>query len=793
MFEDSSFAIHPNKLGKSMDSRYHDIGEILSFEQQGHVYIITCKNGFMKIVFYQNDIVRIVMNPLVEPSLKSSVAVIEQPKKISVKLQQLKDRIILTSTKLSLELFKTPCRLTIRDETGEVLLTEGSKGIGTKATSEVVCYKVMTEDDHFYGFGEKTGYLNKRGEKMVMWNTDVYAPHNPETDPLYQSIPFFMAVRNGSAYGIFFDNTFKTTFDFKTETDLYSFSANGGQLDYYVFSGPSPKDVVRQYTHLTGRMPLPPKWALGYHQSKYSYMSESEVRELIHNFIEKDIPVDAIYLDIHYMDEYRVFTFDQHSFPNPQQLIADLKSKGIHLIPIVDPGVKKDPSYNIYKDGILKNHFCKYLEGDIYIDEVWPGESAFPDFSKTETQKWWADNHTFYTDLGIEGIWNDMNEPAVFNNTKTMDLEVIHDNDGDIRTHAELHNLYGLLMGMSTYNGLVEQLQGKRPFLLTRAGYSGIQRYAAVWTGDNRSFWEHLEMSLPMCMNLGISGVAFCGPDVGGFAHDCNGQLLTRWIQVGAFTPFFRNHNALDTNSQEPWAFGAKYESIIRKYIQLRYRWLPHLYTLFSECSRTGIPVMRPLVLEYPGDKHVWNLSDQFMIGENVIIAPILRPDTFHRVVYLPDGEWINYWTDQVLIGDKHLLIEADLETLPIFIKKGAIIAQGASKQSTMVAETDMQIHIYPDENVASSYTLYDDDGTTFNYMYGQYFEKKITCMYSGDTLNISVENIISTYKPSWKQWKLIVHLANENTKLFINKKQIPNENIIFHHESHTIEVTVDQ
>ncbi|WP_102347550.1 glycoside hydrolase family 31 protein [Bacillus sp. Marseille-P3661] len=794
MLEDSSFAIHPSTNGNKKATSLYDIGSQLSFQENNNSFDIHCEAGFVKVIFYREDIVRIVMNPTENVSLKTSAAVIKGPEDVTIHVQDSECEIMLSSNKLVLKLNKSPFRITAMDIDGSTLVNETVKGMGHTSTNEVICFKEMLEQDHFYGFGEKTGFLNKRGEKMTMWNSDVFAPHNPETDSLYQSIPFFMTIRDGNAHGIFFDNTFKTTFDLKSDPNFYSFKAEGGQLDYYLFAGPTPKDVLEQYTTLTGRMPLPPKWALGYHQSKYSYQSESEVKAIAESFLTKEIPLDAIFLDIHYMDEYRVFTFDKNAFPNPRQLIAFLKESGIHVVPIVDPGVKKDPAYKIYREGILQNHFCKYIEGDLYFGEVWPGISAFPDFSNSETQQWWGKQHQFYTEQGIEGIWNDMNEPAVFNESKTMDFDVMHDNDGDPKTHREFHNIYGLLMGKATYEGLQTQLSGKRPFLLTRAGYAGIQRYAAVWTGDNRSFWEHLQLSLPMCMNLGLSGVAFCGPDVGGFAHDCTGELLTRWTQVGAFTPYFRNHNALDSVRQEPWAFGEKYEKIIKKYIQLRYKWLPHLYSLFAETSKTGIPVMRPLVLEYPNDQHVINLSDQFLIGDNVLVAPIMQPDTYYRVVYLPDGKWVNYWTDEVATGNNHILVHADLETLPVYIKRGSCILQGSVKQSTKTKETDLQLHVYPVSSGETTYTIYDDDGQSYDYQNGEFWEQKIHCQFHAEAIDITIQNVSAMYKPSYQQWKLIIHHTKNDMNITVNGVHISTEqeNVVLENELLIITLNID-
>ncbi|GMA57445.1 hypothetical protein GCM10025858_19480 [Alicyclobacillus sacchari] len=351
-----------------------------------------------------------------------------------------------------------------------------------------------------------------------MWNSDVYAPHVPEMETLYVSIPFVIRFDEGGASGLFLDNPGKTKFDFRTRFPAYEVSAATGGFDCYLIAGPTLKDVISAYTRLTGRMPMPPRWALGYHQSRYSYETQEEVLALARTFQDKDIPLDAIYLDIHYMDGYRVFTFDRNRFPCPQQMCDELRDMGVRVVTIVDPGVKQDPEYRVYRDGIANDVFCKSVEGDLFIGDVWPGASAFPDFTDDRVG-WWADQHDFYLQQGIRGIWNDMNEPAVFNETKTMDVGVLHRNNGHPRTHRELHNLYGMLMSKATYEGLAEKLGGERPFILTRAGYSGVQRYAAVWTGDNRSFWEHMAMAIPMVLNMGLSGIAFGGPDVGGFAH----------------------------------------------------------------------------------------------------------------------------------------------------------------------------------------------------------------------------------------------------------------------------------
>ncbi|WP_330948821.1 glycoside hydrolase family 31 protein [Virgibacillus sp. MG-45] len=779
MLEDTSFAIHPEKENGTRNQAFSDIGKLLTVGKKADYHLFHCEGGEVAIRFYRDDIVRIVMNPLSAPRMEVSKAVIAQPQKVAVKETEDVKEYKLETNRLRLHIQKAPFRILITDQNGSHLVAEAALGMGSKANGEVIAYKALQEKDHFYGFGEKTGHLDKRGEKYEMWNSDVYAPHNPETDPLYESIPYFMTLREGSAHGIFFDNTYRTFFDMGSHESYYSFKAEGGQLDYYVFAGPEPKTVLEQYTYLTGRMPLPPKWALGYHQSRYSYETEEEVRELADQFIARDIPLDVIHLDIHYMNGYRVFTFDQDRFPNPEKLITDLREMGIRVVPIVDPGVKKDAEYPIYQEGVNQDLFCKYIEGDIYFGEVWPGVSAFPDFTDEKARKWWGEKHAFYTKMGIEGIWNDMNEPAVFNETKTMDVNVMHRNDGDPTTHRELHNVYGFLMGQATYEGLKEQLEGKRPFLLTRAGYAGVQRYAAVWTGDNRSFWEHLQMALPMIMNLGISGVPFAGPDVGGFAHDTNAELLTRWTQVGAFTPYFRNHSAIGFRYQEPWQFGEKYEAIIKKYIRMRYEWMPQLYSLFYEASKTGLPVMRPLLMEFPRDEKTYNINDQFMLGDNVMIAPIMMPSVTDRAVYFPAGMWIDVETGATYEGNKTHLIHAALDKLPIFVKRGSAIMQTVWESNKEKAYKILMLHVFAGEDGDSyQFTYYDDDGETFAFENGDYLQLNIDIRSTAERITLSVEKS-GAYIPPYHEINLMLVGRKEGQHVIINGEKCKGNPVI--------------
>jgi len=754
---ETSLSIHPDRFQTASAREYRTPGNVLDTRRSEGGAIFACERGLLHIRFYDHDIVRVSFDPKNREMDARSHAVCLSPRATNVEREETETAMFLHTRTLTVRVDLSPVRVTFLDrKTGAVRLAEPENGMLFAASGEVACRKTAEPYDHFYGFGEKAGFLDKRGERLVMWNTDVYAPHNPETDPLYVSIPYFMTLRGGQAHGIFFDNTYRTVFDLKRDSEIW-FQADGGALNYYFLAGPGPKDVLRQYTDLTGRTPLPPKWALGYHQSRYSYETEHEVLELVETFRDKGIPLDAVYLDIHYMDGYRVFTVDRDRFPNFEGMVRTLREKGVRVVTIIDPGVKADPEYAVYVDGVRNRMFCCDVEGNVYHGPVWPGKSAFPDFTSGRVRKWWGDQHRMLTASGVAGIWNDMNEPSVFNESKTMDLETMHDNDGRPGTHRELHNVYGLYMARATYEGLLEQLEGNRPFVLTRSGYAGIQKYAAVWTGDNRSFWEHLQMMIPMCLNLGLSGVPFTGADVGGFAHDTQPDLLVRWTQAAAFTPFFRNHSEIKCARQEPWVFGPRCEELVREAIRLRYRWLPQLYLLMEEAASTGIPPMRPLMLEFPEDPVTYKLADQFMLGPNVIVAPILRPDTTHRAVYLPAGEWVDYWTGERWEGARHILVQVPMERIPVFVRAGSALLEENVRASTAEPADELILHLYVKEG-AFHYRIYDDDGETFNYSKGCYFEATGAVTLREGCLSVDERVLCSAWRPHWKRRRVVVH-----------------------------------
>ncbi|GGF93746.1 alpha-glucosidase [Paenibacillus albidus] len=749
---ESSEAIRPEKMGPLvMKETWNTPGGIVSWERSENIYICRGECGGMVIMFLSDEIVRMKVFRDKVPDLTTTAAILPEcciPHLFPV--EETENELIFTTSAIRLILEKSSFLIKVENMQGKVIMQQNLTSWNPRGASHAE-YD-MQPDSHFYGLGEKASFLDKRGERYTNWNTDVFAPHLPEIEALYESIPLLIHMHGELSYGLFLDNPGRSDFDMRSHGVAFTISCSTGAYDIYFINGPHIKDVVKRYTSLTGRIPLPPKWAIGYHQSRYSYMNQQEVLQLARTFREKRIPCDVIYLDIHYMDEYRVFTFDPVNFPSPDKMIRELGELGVRIVPIVDPGVKKDPNYEVYKEGVLDKHFCRRLEGDIFFGEVWPGISAFPDFSDSRTAEWWGDLHKYYTDLGIQGIWNDMNEPAVFNESKTMDLDVMHFNNGRPVTHEEYHNLYGMMMSKATYEGLAEHLQGERPFVLTRAGYAGIQRYAAVWTGDNRSFWEHMAMAMPMVLNMGLSGLAFAGPDIGGFAHHTSAQLLVRWTQMGVFFPYCRNHSSIGTLRQEPWSFGEEVEGILREFIGLRYRWMPHLYNLFREAEVSGLPVIRPLILEYPRDPHVTNLCDQYLLGENVLIAPVYRPDTDHRSVYLPEGRWIDYWDGEVHEGGRHILAVAPLRIMPMYVREGTFVAEGPLKQYAQEETGEMIIfHLYgaqAEEGFSASYSLYEDDGHSFSYRKGDYSEMRVHAEAEKGRLMLKWSYTMDGYKP---------------------------------------------
>ena len=646
---------------------------------------------------------------------------------------------VLETDALRVVVKQNPFQLEFFAPNGESLDADDPTFGTASAGSTIRTWKRLRDDERVYGFGEKTGRLNKRGRNLggysyVMWNSDTFA-YEASTDPIYASIPFYLVLRNGRAHGIFLDNTFRSTFDIgHTSAGTLSFGADGGELDYYFIDGPSPKEVVTRYTELTGRMPLPPLWTLGYHQCRYSYYPESQVRFIADNFRERRIPADAIWLDIHYQDGYRPFTWAPDKFPDPAGMLRDLRNRGFRVVTIIDPHPKKEPGSALYDSGVAGRHFVTNPDGSIYDAPVWPsqaernpGASVFPDFSRPATREWWGGLYRSLVEMGVAGIWNDMNEPAVFvEPTGTFPLTVRHDNEGQPTDHREIHNVYGQLMSRATYEGLRRLCPDERAFVLTRATFAGGQRYAAVWSGDNVSNWPALSDSIATLMGLGLSGFPFVGSDVGGFAGAASAELYTRWLQAAVFYPFMRSHTAFGTPPQDPWSYGPVHEAVNRRAIELRYELLPHLYNVMRESSVTGLPALRPMFLEFPHDSRTYDLETQFMLGDSLLVAPVVEEGARQRSVYLPKGAWFDYWTGQRYEGGHSVTIEVSLSSIPLFVRGGrAVLTQPVVQHTGEInAETELQVSLYPGPDAHAE--LYEDDGRSMAYQRGDCLLRRI-------------------------------------------------------------------
>ncbi|HEY9773863.1 MAG TPA: TIM-barrel domain-containing protein [Planktothrix sp.] len=589
----------------------------------------------------------------------------------------------------------------------------------------------LARDAVCMGLGERQSGLNLRSRRHTLFTTDDY-DHIETIDQMYQAIPFLIVRHQQQYYGIFLDSPGRQRWDLDTDlsgiANIELLSRRGWQL--YCLGPTTLPELVAAYTTLTGRAGLPPVWSIGHQQSRWSYPDQETAIRIALEFRQRKIPCDVIVLDIDYMDDYRVFTYSKERFPEFKEMIRDLGNNNFKVITIIDPGVKQDEKFFVFNDGEKHKYFCTTGDGKSFIDKVWPGLSAFPDFMREDVRLWWAAQHGFHTENGVAGIWNDMNEPSLFEHQRPLEdhayelppdedqLFMQHTPEGLVG-HFEVRNLYGMQMSRATHDGLLALRPGERPFVLTRSGYAGIQKYAAVWLGDNKSWWTHLAHSIPMLVNMGLSGVAFVGVDIGGFFADCTPELLVRWYEVGIFYPLFRNHCSMFSPSQEPWVFGEEIEDHCRNLIELRYRLLPHIQMLFNEHRRTGAPLIKPLCWHYPDDMIAAEIDDQFLFGEDILVAPILQRGKTMRSVYFPEGTWHSLDGAKTYDGARTHVISMPLGQVPAFVREGTILALADPMQSTAeLLDANITFKVYG-KNARGTY--YVDDGESLDYQEGAY------------------------------------------------------------------------
>ncbi len=730
-------------------------GNVKSINLKGNTLQIRTDNAFAQIIHYAPAVVQVRISRAELPEY-FSYALVQKPSGDFKVYDNKGDMALLTTDELQIEIHKHPFRLVFKTPSGDVISEEEPGFPVSWLGTEVTCYRNLFADEKFMGLGEKTGNLNKRGSSYKNWNSDVPA-YSEIQDPLYQSIPFFIGVHDRVTYGIFLDNPYLTKFNFGASTDeaFSSFSASNGELSYFFFARQGMSGLIGDYTWLTGRMPMPPLWSLGYQQCRWSYFPESEVMSLAQNFRERKIPCDVIYLDIHYMDAYKIFTWDKTRFPQPQAMINRLNDMGFHVATIIDPGIKVEKGYFAYEEGVANNLFAKYPDGSNYIGSVWPGRCHFPDFSMEATRKWWGKSLKELSVPGVEGYWNDMNEPSAWG--QSIPDIVLFDYEGKKATLSKVHNLYGLLMSRATYEGAKNLMAGRRPFVLTRAGFAGIQRYSAVWTGDNVASDEHMLLSARMTTGLGLSGVSFAGPDLGGFMGNPSKELYLRWLSLGVYTPFFRNHSAWDTKSKEPWTLGRDVEDLSREMIGHRYRLMPYIYSAFYESSLSGLPVARSLAINHPFDEKVYwqQYQNEYLFGDHLLVAPVSCNQNAAKI-YLPEGTWYRFTSDEKFAGNSEILADAPLHDLPVYVRAGSVIPMQSVVQFTdQKPDPTLEIHVYAGTK-GSTFAYYEDDGSTYDFEKGVFYKRNIT--YDPVDKSIRLSAAEGTFSSKFDSARLVLH-----------------------------------
>ena len=694
-------------------------------------------------------------------------------------------------------------RLIVTDAAGRVISADAAPvSVDGRAFT---LRKAMPQSEHYFGLGDKTGGLDRRGKSFVDWNTDAFG-FGVGDDPIYKSVPFFVAAGGpGGSYGLFLDNTWRTWFDFGHRAEnVLAMGGPDGPIDYYLVAGPTTAEVVRRFTDLTGHAPLVPKWALGYQQSRYSYMSADELRGIAARLRQERIPTDVLWLDIDFQDRNRPFTVNKTTFPDMKGLIGEMGQKGFKVVTITDLHVAAvaDQGYAPYDSGIKRDAFVHRADGQTYIAPVWPGPSVFPDFTDATVRDWWGGLFKQEVAEGVAGAWNDMNEPAVFETpTKTMPLDNLHKIASDdfaprIAMHAEIHNVYGTQNTRATYDGLRRLRPDERAFVMTRALYAGGQRYAVTWTGDNSATWDHLKLSIQQIINLGLSGQSYGAADVSGFAGGPSADLLTRWFEVGAFYPVFRDHSAKGTPHVEPWVDGPEHLAIRRRFVEERYRLMPYLYGLAEQNARTGDPILRPVFYDYPAALNApCDQSWAFTLGKAMLVAPPPNPGSPQTYdVCLPAGGWYDYWTGKRVVapapaaagpiqsatqatgqarqsGDT-VQVTPRLDYLPVFVRAGTILPREAVVQST--AETPagpLRLDVYPGNDCAGD--VYADDGHSMAFQHGGFLRQHVRCTVTPTGLRIDFDARTGRYPAWWKQIAITVHGWQGNATVAAGRRKL--------------------
>lgn len=775
--------------------RYDDIFEIINPNELKNVenisnqhFIFHAQNSCkLSIAFLTENTVRIryAHDGFFESGFSYAISSDFEIQNLDIQVIEEEEFYILKNKNLTLQVHKSNLNVSFFDENHNLIAEYAApfEAYRTmmKGTQRISIGFKIKADEAFYGLGDKSWNLDLRGNRFENWCTDAFG-FGKNSDPLYRAIPFYVSQNERYTYSVFLDNSYRSHFDFgKKNKDVVEISADGGEMNFYFTRGKNVIHLAEQYVQLTGKAALPPMWALGYHQCRWSYFPEARVKEVAADFRAKQIPCDAIYLDIDYMDKYRCFTVNKKYFPDLQGLVNDLKADNFETVVMIDPGIFVDDDYHVYQQGLEKGAFCRRFSGELMVGPVWPTACVFPDYTKPEVRAWWGDLYRdFYENVGISGFWNDMNEPAIFNVKRmTFPYEVQHDFEGQRADHKRIHNVYGMQMSRATQEGLQKIKPQKRPFLLTRATYSGGQRYAAVWTGDNFATWEHLRLANIQAQRLSISGFSFCGSDIGGFADMPDGELIVRWLQLAVFHPLMRVHSmgnhadgaamvdetlvqmadTIDRRDQEPWSFGDAFTPYAKAAIELRYQLLPYLYTAFHDYTKKGTPIIKSAAFVAANMK---GIEREFLFGEQIWVSPLEKKGIKKQIIPLPDGEWFNFYDHKKQV--KKATVKTDISTIPFFVKAGTVLPLAPIRQHTKEKITSMELRIYVSENIKTTTSfLYEDAGEGF----GDSLKRTFTLSFDNGQFTLSQARE-GNYKVDYQEFTVAVIGLKEKKKIIL-------------------------
>lgn len=751
------------------------LGRIESFQSIDGGLLVQTQNAALSLMFLAPNLLQVRVRPdrqfpeafsyAIDANFKPSV-----PK---ATITEDANAVLVGAGAMACLISRNDSRLQVILPSGQHISIDSGNGLAWRG-EEVFWTRHLPRQERCHGLGQRASNLNLRGKKLAFWNWD-NTDYKRDTDPVYYSIPFYLGVHEQYALGILWDNPARGSVDLgAVSPEQMQFSSETGELRFYIIGDLSADKVLKRYFELSGAPLLPPLWAFGYHQSRWSYTPSGKFRQIATEFRKRQIPCDVLHFDIDYMDGYRVFTWNKQTFGDMAFLLKELKTQGFKSVAIVDPAIKADPAYEAFASGKAAGVFHTYPDGSLFLAPVWAGESAFPDFTNPSTRTWWANRIASLVELGFDGLWNDMNEPVVFapKSSATLPDYIPAEWDGRKSTHlAGAHNVYGMQMSRATCAGILKARPDERIFTLTRAGYAGSQRYGGSWTGDNDATWDHLRLSLSMVLNLGLSGVVFTGPDIGGFRGKASPELYARWIQAASLFPFFRTHTAAGTPDQEPWSYGPEVEAIARKFINLRYQLLPYIYSSFAQCASVGKPLIYPTFLYDPEDSRLHNQDDVFMLGEALLVAPILENGARSREVYLPRGVWYDFWTGKLIDGSRTVTVEAPLDSMPIFAKAGKVIPMWETQQ--YVGEktiNELKIVAYAGSGET---TIYEDRGHGLNYLNGDYRWSYFTLSFLSSGQFAIDWRTAGNYTPPYTKARLeVVGISNEPERVLVDGQQ---------------------